>query len=858
MLPIQFKHIMLSFLLALTSVFAMAQDITIVKGNVTDEVTGEPLPFVNITFVGANIGTTTDFDGNYFLETQWAKPKLLASFIGYKTDTVRVTSGKTQTINFKLNPAGITMEAVDIVATKERYRNKDNPAVDLIKQVIDHKDQNRKEALDFYEYKKYEKIEIDLNNITEDFLEKGWLKKHFQIVIDNIDTSEVNGKPFLPIYLRETASNVYYRKNPKSEKEYQSGVKQTGFEGYVDEDGMSFLMDKLYQDIDIYDNNINLLSNQFTSPISTLAPTIYKFFIIDTTEVNGHECINLGFTPRNKLDFAFTGNLFIINDSSYNVIKVSLGVPKQININFVKDLSLEQEFTQYNDSVWMLTRDKLIIDYNFSRKGRGFYGKKDVTFSDYEFNKPQPDSTYNRVEKIIKEEDAKEKDDEFWDTARPDTLTQSEKDVYVMIDSVQNIKAFRRFMDITMLLVSGWQKVGPYLEVGPITAFYSFNDVEGFRLRGGFRTTPGLKKNMFFDTYLAYGFKDKEFKYLLAYTYSFNKEYLTNPQHKITATYQRETNFPGQDLQFLNDDNFLLSFRRGNSNRMLFYDSYKLDYIHESQSGFSYNFVYENKLQRPVGILEFASGDTANTQYSNNIQTDNVSVNLRFAPNEQFYQGKNFRLPLYNKYPIFQLRYTQGLKDVIQGDIEYYRLSGNIFKRFYLAQLGFTDTELEGGKIFGKVPFPLLNMPQANQSFFLQEASFNMMNFMEFMSDEYVSLKVTHNFNGAIFNRIPLFKHLKLREVVSCKVLYGRLTDRNDPAQNPDLFRFPANDDGVPITYKFENAVPYIEASAGVANIFKILRIELLQRVTYLDNQDIGSTFGVKGLGIRAKGKVDF
>ena len=518
MLPVNYKNITLSLLLTLISVFVVAQDITIVKGNVSDEVTGEPLPFVNITFVGANIGTTTDFDGNYFIETQWAKPKLLASFIGYKTDTVRVSAGKTQIINFKLNPAGITMEAVDIVAKKEKYRNKDNPAVDLIKEVIDHKDQNRKEAMDFYEYKKYEKIEIDLNNITEDFLEKGWLKKHFQIVIDNIDTSEVNGKPFLPIYLRETASKVYYRKKPKAEKEYQSGVKQTGFEGYVDEDGMSFLMDKLYQDIDIYDNNINLLSNQFTSPISVLAPTIYKFFIIDTTEVNGHECINLGFTPRNKLDFAFTGNLFILNDSSYNVIKVSMRVPKQININFVKDLSLEQEFTQYNDSVWMLTKDKLIIDYNFSRKGRGFYGKKDVTFSDYEFNNELPDTIYDGLEKVIKEEDATIKNDEFWDTARPDTLTQSEKDVYVMIDSVQNIKAFKRFMDITMLLVSGWQKVGPYIEVGPITAFYSFNDVEGFRLRGGFRTTPALKENMYFDTYLAYGFKDEEFKYMLGYT----------------------------------------------------------------------------------------------------------------------------------------------------------------------------------------------------------------------------------------------------------------------------------------------------------------------------------------------------
>ena len=838
----QYKHLLLFFLLLVSTVFTSAQQMTKVQGTVIDANSKQPLPFVNISFVGANIGTTTDFDGNFYIETQWATSKILASFVGYQTDTILVSKGKNQTINFALKETSITMDVVDIVAEKEKYRNKDNPAVEL---------------MDFFEYDKYEKIEIDLNNLTEDFLNKGWLKKHFQIVIENIDTSEVNGKPYLPIYLRENSSKVYYRKKPKSEKEYISGSKQTGFEGYLDEEGMSFIMDKLYQDIDIYDNNIMLLSNQFTSPISSLAPTIYKFFIIDTTEVNGYECVNLAFTPRNKADFAFTGNLYILNDSSYNIIKVSMGIPQQININFVQDLSLEQEFTPINDSLWMVTRDKLIIDYNITRKGRGFYGKKDVNYKNYVFNSPQPDSIYAPIEKVIKAEDFKEKDDGFWKEARPDTLSEKEKAVYVMIDSVQNIKAFKRFMDITMLLVSGWQKVGPYIEVGPVTAFYSFNDVEGFRVRGGFRTTPALIENMFFDTYLAYGFKDKEYKYMFGYTYSFNKNYLTNPQHKITLSHQRETNFPGQDLQFLNDDNFLLSFRRGISDKMIFYDSYKVDYLHESSGGFSYNLIYENKLQRPVGSLDFATGDTANLVYANNIKTDNFSVNLRFAPNEQFYQGKNYRLPLYNKYPIFQLRFTQGLK-AINGEINYSRLSANVFKRFYLAQLGFTDFELEGGKVFGQVPFPLLNLPQANQSFFLQEPSFNMMNFMEFMSDEYISLKATHSFNGAIFNRIPLFKRLKLREIVTCKILYGRLTPENDPDIQADLFRFPVDENNQPITYKFDQAIPYVEASVGVANIFKIIRIDLLQRLTYLDNSELSSLFGVKGLGIRAKGKVDF
>lgn len=286
---LELKHGWL-LLLFITSFFSInAQSLTRIKGVVIDADTKEPLPFVNISFKGANVGTTTDFDGNFYLETQWGTNTLQASFVGYKTLSKSVQLGKSQTINFSLKNEAITMDEVVIKADKKRYRNKDNPAVLLIKNVIEHKNDNRIESMKFYEYDKYEKIEIDLNNITDDFLEKGWLKKKFQIVLEHIDTSEINGKPYLPIFLRETASKMYYRKDPKTLKEYEKGTKMTGFEGYLDDDGISFIMDKLYQDIDIYDNDIFLLSNMFTSPISYAGPTVYQYFIIDTVDINGNE-----------------------------------------------------------------------------------------------------------------------------------------------------------------------------------------------------------------------------------------------------------------------------------------------------------------------------------------------------------------------------------------------------------------------------------------------------------------------------------------------------------------------------------------------------------------------------------------
>ena len=834
-----------------------AQKLTKVKGTVIDSKTKEPLPFVNVVFKGKNIGTTTDFDGKFHLETQWGTPTIQASFVGYKTASKKITLGETNIINILLKNDAIDMETFVVKADKRRYKNKENPAVVLIKKVIEHKKDNRKEAQDYYEYKKYEKIEIDLNNITEEFITQGWLKKNFQIVLEHIDTSEVNGKPYLPIFLRETASKMYYRKKTKTLKEVQYGSKMTGFDGYIDDNGISFLLDKIYQDIDIYDNNIDLLSNQFTSPISPLGPTVYKYFIIDTVDVNGQECVNLAFTPRNKADFAFVGNMYILNDSlTYAVTKVSMNVSKDINLNFVKDLQLDQEFTQYHDSIWMLSKDKLVIDYNLTKKGRGMFGKKTIHYDDFIFNKPADEKIYKRVEKIIKEEDLKEKTDSFWVESRPDTLTEQEAGVYSMIDSIQRIPTFKRFMNVASLLISGWKTVGP-VEFGPLPALFSFNDVEGFRLRLGFRTVPAFNKKNMFETYGAYGFKDKEWKYIFAFTHSFNKNFLTNPQNRIIFSYQHETIFPGQDLQFLNDDNFLLSFKRGSSDQMIFFDSYKIDYNKEFHSGLAFNIIAENKKQVPLGRLKFVTNNLGQTEVSS-INTDAVDVNLRFAPNEQFYQGKNFRIPIPNKYPIFKLNYRQGLKNVVNGEYQFSRVAGQIFKRFYLAQLGFTDMELEGGKILGSVPYPLLNLPQANQSFFLQETSFNMMNFMEFISDEYASVKLTHYFNGFIFNKVPLFKRLKWREVLSVKALYGNLTDENNPDINNELYKFPVDINGGPSTFAFKNGVPYIEASIGIMNFFKVFRIEFLQRLTYLDNPGVPTMFGVKGLGIRAKGKVDF
>lgn len=837
-----------------------AQQMTKVHGRVIDVDTKEPLPFVNVAFLNTDIGSITDFNGRFQLETKWAGEELQASFVGYSSLVKKIEKGLNQTINFELQTTSINLEAITVKARKRKYKNKDNPAVALIKKVIQNKSKNRKSALDYYEYEKYEKVGFDLNNFSEDFKDKRYMKSLQFVFEDYVDTSSVNGKPFIPVFLREATSKVYYRKDPQATKEYQTGTRMSGHYDRFHDDGVTSVMEKLYSNIDIYDNEIALLSKRFPSPINNFAPLVYKYFIIDTVDVNNKSCINLAFFPRVKSDLAFTGNLYVLNDSSsYAVVKVKLGILDQINLNFIDHLAIDQEFELYQDSLWMLSKDELVIDYNISEKGLGLFGKKTVSYRNYVFNQARYDSIYNRPENLIKVAvDISNRDEDFLAEARHSELSDKDLGTYAMIDSIQNTSIFKTVTTTTNILTSGWIDCNKF-ELGPISTLVSYNEVEGMRYRIGGRTKVDFHKKIQFEGHLALGSNDRMLKYNAGIHYSLNENSNMNPQHRIGVSSSKEMVFPGQGLKFLNDDNFLLSFKRGDSQHMLLYQTLKLYYLREYNGGISYQVSFRSRKQSPMGKLKFERGTEAKSSLGS-IITDDLTLYLRYAPNERFYQTKNFRRPLHNKYPIFELEHTQGIKGLFSGKYNYGRTTLNIFKRVHLSFLGFTDVRLEAGKVWGKrIPFPLLSMPESNQSFSLQETSFNMMNFMEFVGDEYVSVKMIHFFKGAIFNKIPLLNKCKLREVIGVKAIIGHLSDDNNPYLHDDLLRFPLNDEGMPITFLLNDRA-YVEASVGISNIFKILRIDLVQRLTYLDENkyEVKGLWGVNGLGIRAKVTFNF
>ncbi len=818
-----------------------------IKGKVIDNRTGESIAFANIVVLGTTQGVQTDMNGNFYLETASATCSLKVSFVGYLSEIRKIDKGGTQ--NFRLKPQTTSLQEVTVSGKRERYRNKDNPAVVLIRKVIEHKDKNRPESLQFYSYNKYEKLEFDLSNISEKFRNKRSLKK-FDFVFNHLDTSKITGKVNLPMYLKETISDVYFRKNPENKKEITTAERMTGLGGYVDNNGIKLYLEALYQDINVYDNNILLLASQFLGPVSPVSPQFYRYVIIDTTQFKGTKCVNLGFSPRNSNDQLFQGTMLVALDSSYAIRKVEMGFSKDINVNFVTDLKITQEFDFVGKEELMLTKDDLAIEFNLLKKenGMGLFGQRSVSYKDYSLNQPIPATRFDGIKNDVLQE-ASTRDDTYWENARHQRLNLKEVGIYSMVDSVRKVPVFQKFMNTATFLLEGYKPIGGF-EIGPVNTFYSFNPIEGLRLRLGGRSTPVLSDRFALEGYGAYGFRDERFKYFGSVTFSLSEHNIyTYPIHHLRLSYQDEVKIPGQDLQFVQEDNFLLSFKRGVNDKMTYNKVWTLDYLRESKTGLGININLKNIQQSPTGSLQFK---TLANETLTNITTSEVTLGIRYAPNEQFYQGKTYRIPIVNKYPVVQLRYTLGLKDVLGGQYNFHRFLAIANKRMYIPPIGYMDVTLEGGKTLGKLPFPLLTIHRANQTYAFQPESYNLMNFLEFVSDQYAAVFIDHHFNGFIFNKIPLLRKLKLREVVTFKGLYGQLSNENHPSISNGLMELPRSAEGQALTYSLEKK-PYMETSFGIENIFKVLRVDLVHRLSYLDNPNVA-----KSVAVRFRMKFDF
>ncbi len=785
---------------------------TKIMGKIIDAKTKEPIPFVNVAFIKSPDGTSSDFEGNYSLETKTKSDTIFASIVGYKLQKSKVVRNTFQRIDFEMEPLENYLS--EVVVTY-----KGNPAERILKKIIENKKFNDRSKFDAIQYESYNKIEFDANNISEKLSKRKFVKP-FDFIFDYIDTTTINGKSYLPMFLSEAMSDVYMRTSPKSKKEIIKASKISGMEN----ESISQFLGSMYQNPYVYDNFITLFDKNFVSPIADNALLYYRYYLIDSTFLQNKWCYKIMFKPRRKQELTFTGS-FWVNDSSFAIKKVDMRIVDDANINLINDLVCVQEFDYFDDKYWMLSKDYMIVDFNpinNNEKLLGFFGKKTTTYRKYIINQPKDDKFYSSPTDIIVTDSATNRPKDYWVTARHDSLNKDERNIYKMVDSVQSVPLFHTYVDVVQTLVLGYKIWGP-VEIGPYSSIYSFNKLEGNRFRIGGRTSNTFSTKTMLSGHLAYGTTDEKFKYGLGYLYIIKK----NPRKSFGFDYKWDAEQLGQSENAFRED-FLLGsiLRRNPANKLSMVQEYKGFYEHEWFNGLSNTITLRHRTLNPIQNSAFIINPLTYPEVRNTITSSEIIFNTRFAYNEKFIMGEFERTSAGTTYPVINLQYTFGAKNILGSDYEYQKISLNIKHWFNVGTLGWSKYILEAGKTWGTLPYPLLKLHEGNETFTFDEYAFNMMNYFEFTSDKYFSFYYTHHFDGLFFNKVPLLRKLKLREVAQIKGLVGSLENKN---LNYSLF--PSTLSGL--------SKPYFETSIGVENILKMLRIDYIWRLSYLDHPDI-------------------
>jgi len=787
---------------------------TKIRGRITDSVTGEPLPYVNISIKGTSSGTITDFNGDYYMETRAKGDTLAVSFLGYLPMNKPVKQNIFQTIDFKLVSNNIMLEGV-VVTPGE------NPAHPLIRKIIANKSKNNPERLNNYHYESYNKVEIDLNNVDDEMKNKK-IFKQFQFIFNYVDTSAVTGKTFLPIFITETLSDYYFSRNPRVEKEVIKATKISG----VDNESVAQFTGKMYQNMNIYDNYINIFDQGFVSPIADLSLWYYKVYLVDSSFIGNRWCYQISFKPRRSQEPTFTGDIWV-HDTTFAIVKSNLRMEKTANVNFVKDLVSTSEYTMLGDTLWFLKSTNLFVDFNITeRRTTGFFGRKTTTFSNVRFTEEIPAMITKLEEKVLVKEGALKQDEQFWQQSRPFELTKKEAAIYQMVDSVQKVPIYKTFVDIINMVVNYYYVVG-YFEIGPYFKTYSFNEIEGNRFRISGRTSNKFSTKVMISGFAAYGDRDNRLKFGSDVLWMIGK----NPRVTATIGYKEDIEQLGQSQYALTEDNIVTSFLRRNPNyKLSLVKEFSVGFQKEWFHGFSNGITLSQRRLYPTPFIPFEYSDGSGSL--SELSTTTLSLNTRWYKGERFVMGQFDRVSMGSDKPIVNLDLTAGLKDVFGSKYEYYKAHLNLYYKANINPFGYTRIILDGGKVFGKVPYPLLHLHEGNETYAFDRYAFNMMNYYEFASDQYVSLFLEHHFQGFFLNRLPLFKKLKWREVISGKGLIGSLDKKN-----LDVMKFPLGLTDV--------SKPYVELSAGVENILKIIRVDAMWRLSYLDNPNI-EKFGVR------------
>lgn len=845
--------------LAMQGNYAVAQT---VSGIVVDAKSGSPLPFVNVYYEGKGVGAATDENGNFSVPYRKGWNILTISSVGFKKMEIPI-SGPIENLKVRLEVNSQTIKGVSIKGKRKKYDRKNNPAVELMRKVIAAKKHSDLRRHDYFSYQKYEKRTFALNEFTEKVFDDEHFKK-LPFLKERVETCPETGKLILPISVDETFSKRIFKKDGNIDKTIVEGRNSTGLNEFFNTgDIATTMIEDVFTDVDIYDNNIHVLQSEFVSPLSSSSGiSFYRYFIADTLDVDGIRCIEVTFTPNNSQDFGFNGSLYIMADSTYRVHKATLNLPHNNAVNFVSDMYVSQEFETLPTGEQVIVNDNMIVQISVIGSFTKFHIKRDTYYSNYSLEEiPEKEFKFLGKERLLA--DAMMKDNKYWNSVRPEPLTEKESTMDDFLKKMEATKGFKFVLFVAKAFIENFVETSTdrgkpsKVDIGPINTIFSQNFVDGFRLRMSAQTTANLNPHLFAKGYVAYGFKDHKWKGMGELTYSFNKKaYLPRefPVNNLTVTYQYDDASPSDIFMPTDKDNVFTSFRWTKVNHMNYVQKLRVLYEREWENGLRLTAQVKKESNEATAALFYQPLDGTGTPspdknlHINKFEMADVMIGLRFQPGATYINTKQRRIATNNDSPIFELNHTIGLKNVLGNDYTYNYTEAKVYKRLYLSSWGKIDTYVKGGIQWNKVPFPLLIMPAANLSYIKERETFSLIDNMEFMNDRFVSIMSGWDMNGKILNRIPLIRKLKWREYIGFNMLWGTLTDKNNPflaknAGDSRLFYFPGEfrKDG---TFKYQSRVmdknkPYFEVVAGIHNIFKILHVEYVRRLNYLDNPDI-------------------
>jgi len=717
------------------------------------------------------------------------------------------------------------LAGVDVEAHRSRYSRKNNPAVEMMRKVIAAKRYTDLSRRDYYQYNRYQKLTLAVNDITPSHFENPMFKGK-QWLVNQVEFCPYNNKLILPVSLQETVSEEIYRREPRDRRTIVRGINQEGVSDlFQTGDILTTLLSDVFSDVNIYDDQIRLLRHYFTSPIGDGAISFYRYYIEDTIYVDRDLCFHLSFLPNNQQDFGFRGDLYVLADSSWQVRRCQMTIPPQSDVNFVNGMRLWQDFSRLDDGSWVLTADELFTELRWASFMESFAVVRSTRLSDFSFN-PLPKRLFKGSKREMRDANAMMRNDDFWAQYRQVELTKSESSMDRFIKGMQQTKGFGAIIFCLKALIENFVETGSKqhpskVDIGPVNTMITGNYVDGLRTRLSAQTTANLDSNLFLSGYVAHGWRSKKNYYRGDIIWSFNKkEYLPReyPKRTLTLTSTYDVMSPCDRFLDTDKDNVFAAFKWASVEQMMFYNRQQLAFEYETYGGVKTTLSLKTEHDAPAGDIDFLP-----------FRTTELHAELRFAPGETFINTKQRRMPVSLDAPVFTLGHTIGISGLLGGDHTFHLTEATAYKRFWLGHgWGKLECRLKAAAQWNQVPGLLLIMPEANLSYIMSDNMFELVNNMEFLTDRYASAMINWDLSGKLFNRIPLLRRLKWREWLSVRCMWGDLTSKNAASL------LGLSPDGDFTFGTLDPHHPYWEVSAGIHNIFKLLHVEYVRRLNYL------------------------